>query len=188
MNSIQLRYSLLKLVDIPTTVCAIDQLQVVKKEPFAIICNNQRSTMPGMHWISFYKNNCDLEFFDSFGMPVEFYGKEFHTFITRFGKKVNQSFTQFQSDSSNLCGGYGLYFLINRDRGKTYNQILSSFSPLNTRTNDLKIKSFTKQNIIFPKFAKCGTICSARCLHNLSSVCLQESRHCKRLSRELVQE
>lgn len=186
MNSLQLRYALLKLVGIPTTVCAIDQLNVIKQEPFAIICNNQKSTMAGMHWVSFYKNSSDLEFFDSFGMPIEFYGNDFNKFTERFGKKVTQSFAQFQSNSSNLCGGYGLYFLINRYRGKSYDQVVSTFSDHNTKVNDHKIYLFIKENIIFPKFAKCGTICSGQCLNNLSSVCVQESRHCKRLSRELI--
>jgi hypothetical protein len=185
MNSQQLRYVLMKYVELPTIVCASDQLRTISSKTFAVICNNQPSTEGGMHWISFLKTGSSLEFFDSFGLPVEFYGSMFTDFIRNHGGKVKQSFTQFQSNSSDLCGGYSLYFLINRDRGLTYNDVIKSFSNNNTKVNDKKINLFVKENVILPKFSSCGQICSGKCLKDLSSVCIQKNKRCIRLVNKL---
>lgn len=185
MNSLQLRYALLTYIEFPTIVCAIDQLHLIQSKDFFLICNNQPSTESGMHWVSFCKINKNLEFFDSFGLPIQYYGTLFSEFVERHGGKVKQCYHQFQSDSSDLCGGYCLYFLISRAREYSYENIIESFSTTNTKLNDWKINLFIKHNLIFPKFSKCGQICEGKCLANLSSVCIQKNNKCSRISHTI---
>ena len=183
MNSLQLRYALINSMNLFIAVCAKDQLDSINSKTFAIISNNQSSNEAGMHWLAFYKEteSSVLEFFDSFGMPLSFYGKEFQDFALRNEKKVRQSSSQFQSNSSNLCGGYCLYFLINRNRGLSYDKILKKFNSENTLVNDKIVSNFVKTNLYFPKCSKCGIECSGKCANSLSAVCIQKNRHCVRV-------
>jgi hypothetical protein len=188
MDSLQLRYALLQSSKTFTAVCAKDQLKGIKEKSFAIICNNEDSSMPGMHWLCFYKNDQDtsVQFFDSFGMPIEFYGKDFCEFAAENGKKLTFSKFQYQSNSSNLCGAYCLYVLYYRCLGKSFDEILRGFSLEDTKLNDSLIASFISNHFKFPKFSKCTICCKGTCTHNLSSVCIQKSKHCVRLTNNLV--
>ena len=188
MDSVQLRYALLNSLKIPIAVCAKDQLKQITYANFAIICNNQFSYEVGQHWLAFYKQNDVVEFFDSFGMPIEFYGPEFKKFVTKHGKNEIQSQSQFQSNASNLCGGYCLYFLIKRaNQNLSYNQIISGFSLTNQKLNDSIIRKFVQRNFIFPKFSKCGVDCLANCSKHINSYCLQKNKHCNRVFNNLLE-
>src|SRR5579862_8437268 len=88
MNSYQLRYYLNTLGSgVHTGVYAIDQLQYVKAKHFAIIFNNMDSSSNGMHWCCLVKlpNQKSIDFFDSLGMKVKFYGKQLEIFIKQHG-------------------------------------------------------------------------------------------------------
>lgn len=72
MNSLQLRYALLKLTkNIDTGVYAADQLNAVTKKHFAIIVNIDVSSGEGIHWVTFVRKyrQKHLHFFDSLGLP-----------------------------------------------------------------------------------------------------------------------
>ena len=86
MDSYQLRYALLYSLPIFTAVCAKDQLKLLNpSSTFAVVCNNESSTERGMHWVCFFKNSNTnvIEFFDSYGMGIDFYDKSFREFCSR---------------------------------------------------------------------------------------------------------
>lgn len=142
MNSDELRDKLI-LKNIHTYVCAKDQLSNITTCDFAVICNNEYSFEKGQHWLAFYKSKHQkyVDFFDSFGLPIEFYGKEFNTFIEYHGGFVRYNNKQLQSNNSNYCGEYCLYFLFKRNSGILFGNIFKSFSS-NNKTNDKIVNSF----------------------------------------------
>jgi len=187
MDSFQLRYALNELIkDIPVYVCASDQLQLVNTKQFAIIVNTEPSSNSGSHWVCFYKPNdsSTIEFFDSYGVKVKYYGKYFLQFISKF-HKIEQCLSQIQSYNSNVCGMYCLYFLYMRQQ-LTYNDVLKAFNLLRRHANDLVVRNFVA-SIKFPVFSSCGEVCSNQCKLKsdaLSSVCYQVSKHCFKYSTE----
>jgi len=187
MDSFQLRYALNKLIKgIPNYVCASDQLQLVNSKQFAIITNTEPSVSGGSHWVCFLKrdNSSTVEFFDSYGIAVKYYGHYFLQFISKF-YKIEQCFSQIQSYNSNVCGMYCLYFLYMRQQ-KSYNDVLKVFNLKARNNNDLIVRQFVA-NIEFPVFSNCEQMCWSQCKLNsdaLSSVCFQRSKHCFKYSTE----
>jgi hypothetical protein len=180
--------ALLEWVKINTAVCAKDQLINLKLDSFAIIVNSQSSLERGMHWVAFYKisRTAPLEFFDSFGLPLESYGPELVDFAQRYGKNVLLNLVQMQPNRSSSCGQFCLYFLVNRDLGRTYLNIVSDFNPTDKAYNDRLVTKFVLQNFQFPEFQKCMRFCKKRCTQDnvdLSSVCIQSNTRCFRLYR-----
>ena len=185
MDSFQLRYALVKAIKGHVGVCAINQLKSINFNSFSIICNNEPDTEVGMHWLAFYKDESSecVEFFDSFAMPIDFYGEEFSKFCTRKGKILQTSKVQLQSNQSSLCGNYCLYFLIHRSRGVSFTNILNQFSE-NLHDNDRIVKNFVQNHFKFPHFSKCQEYCASHCLQGIDSVCVQKTHQCYKLDRE----
>lgn len=190
MDSYQLRYCLTRSVEGYTAVCAIDQLKYIRSESFSIIVNNEPSTSPGMHWIALHKPQHAnvVEFFDSFALPTKFYGKEIQCFLQKNGTYVETSTAQYQSDLSNVCGNFCLYFLVLRSKGVSFTNVLSSFSLTNLKHNDELVTHFVSKNYKFPHFANCGEFCDGHCMNGirgLTGVCVQKNSACSRLDGSL---
>lgn len=186
MDSLQLRYALLTSIYGHTFVCAADQLDQINNDSFFIICNNEPKDKAGQHWLALLKfpSTNEILFFDSFAMPIEFYGNHFCSFVKKHAKSLRYSEYQYQSDSSNVCGGYCLYVLINCSKGRPFNDVLSDFSLVDKNINDNIIKNFVDK-FHFPKFSNCYLCCKGQCKHTLNSVCIQKSRHCTKLGQKL---
>lgn len=188
MHSLQLRYGLLTYTDMNIAVCASDQLKLVTFESFCIIVNSQSSEKAGQHWLAFFctqNNNC-IEFFDSFGMPIEFYGEEFVKFAQRYNPVVVND-QQYQSNFSDVCGNFCHKYLIQRSKNITSSEIVSNFSLTNLIHNDNQVRNFVLQ-ISFPDFSKCGQSCLDVCCRNkniLSSVCVQLNKKCYQLGHKM---
>jgi hypothetical protein len=191
MDSYQLRYCLLSTIDDYTYVCAVDQLHNIKTDSFFVICNNQPSTENGMHWIAFHKSKQEknVQFFDSFGLPLQFYPKQMIEFCKKHGINVSFSDKQYQSNFSDLCGNFSLYFLIKRAKGYTFDQIVKCFDTINLVENETIVKDFVSQNFKFPSFSECETFCKMECMKrglDLSGVCIQQNKTCKRINSSLI--
>ena len=74
-------------------VFSVDTLKEIKTKPELIICNTDPSNKPGKHWLLFFFHNNWLLFFfhnntvdyyDSLGNNLEYYGKDFIEFVKRF--------------------------------------------------------------------------------------------------------
>lgn len=155
MNSNELRHILASCIPsiYQTGVLACDQLDLITKQKFAVILNTDDSTKPGLHWLSVFKDSAtshEVEFFDSFGLPVQFYDKRIGSFLSKF-IYVRTSSMQIQSTFSDVCGQFSVYYLASRVNGITFDSILDSFSAQNLIKNDERVKTFVKQNFLHVK-------------------------------------
>ena len=91
-------------------VFSIDMLHKIKNKPKLIICNTDPSTKPGKHWVLFFFHNDTVDFFDSLGNDMNYYGNEFINFAKRFSSKYQISLIQTQPKNTSICGQYCLYF------------------------------------------------------------------------------
>ena len=72
-------------------IFSIDTLQDIKEKPTLIICNTDPSYKPGEHWILFFFYDKSVDFFDSLGRDITFYGSEFIDFVKNFANEHSQS-------------------------------------------------------------------------------------------------
>ena len=77
-------------------IFSIDMLDKILKKPELIICNTDPSTKPGKHWVLFFFHNDTVDFFDSLGNDMKYYGDEFINFAKRFSSKYQISLIQTQ--------------------------------------------------------------------------------------------
>jgi hypothetical protein len=132
MNNYQLECAL-KHVAPGVRVYAADQIPRYYSRGF--IVNTHGSHLPGEHWVAFWKNNGNIEFFDSFGQKPTYYG--FQT-----AKLYND--VVLQSIDSNTCGLYALFYVMCKSRGYTLEHIQRLFVT-NTRLNDYFMYLFASQ-------------------------------------------
>jgi len=181
MDSFQLRCALLKCIrNSRSFVCAKNQLHLIKSRSFCIIVNTQDSYLPGLHWLAIYKSrkNNYIDFFDSLGNSIFYYGGEIIEFLKAKGGLVRYNNCKVQSNNSNACGMYCLYFLIKRDKGVQFVNILNHFSSSELSTNDLLVKKYVRDIFKFPVFNKCKYPCNCNVCKtspDVGSVCHKNS-------------
>lgn len=129
-----------------------DQIPILGKKSI-IVVNIDDSSKLGSHWVTFYKEkDGELEFFDSYGQPPEFYGKNILKYASAFPTVLWNS-KSFQSPTSNVCGAYCVYFCLKRCQGFSMKSIVNSLN--HSKKNDFRIYQFVKKrygvNIIFRK-------------------------------------
>lgn len=190
LDSLQLRYLLLSLIckNVFTGVYASDQLKHCKSESFAIISNSENSSSPGLHWICMWKEKSSkcLEFWDSCGMDISFYKGDIYDFLKSFNLPIKRLVDRIQPLSSFSCGYFCVYFLLNRSKGKTFDDIASSFNSQNlSKNNELVLTKF--RNITIPTISYCKSICESNCMKSddFSSVCIQKNNQCFQIKRKI---
>lgn len=109
-------------------IYAKDLLEDIESKPQLIICNTDPSSKPGKHWVAFFFENETCEFFDSFGKPIEFYGKEFSDFAKKFSTKQKCVNKRIQPPNTKLCGVYCLFFSFFRCKGNSLKKIVKMMS------------------------------------------------------------
>ena len=172
MNTFELQSYLLDSInhkDFQIGVLASDELKSVTYQHFCIIVNSDPSNLPGQHWVCLLKRSKTIEFFDSFGKDIRFYGRNFEKFVQMHGGKVKYNFTQLQSNQSLLCGQYCLFFLIYRNLNVSFYNILNCFSQ-DFDANDTIVSTFfgkLKAQIKVNRNNKC------RC--KVRSLCIQRN-------------
>ena len=104
----------------------------------SLIANTDLSTEKGTHWVVMYKDENICDFFDS-------YGRE--PFKNKFiDTKCLFNSVKLQSNYSQVCGQYCLYFLYFRSRNCSMDEIVASL-----KTNgDSIVEEFVDEN-----FEKC---------------------------------
>lgn len=104
--------------------------------PCCFVANSDPSTEKGTHWLAFYYpySSEQCEFFDSYAMNLKSYG------FGECAEVVKSSDVPLQSLNSSTCGEFCIYYLNKRSLAHTFDSIVNSFSRLNTRTNDLRVK------------------------------------------------
>jgi hypothetical protein len=90
-----------------------------------IVFNNDTHSKPGSHWVALFidNNKRKAEFFDSLGKVPNKYILDFLKHFGDYTFKWND--IQHQKNSSVQCGVYVCYFIIQKLKGKTFNQINS---------------------------------------------------------------
>lgn len=113
----------------------------VKKVPASFIVNTDPSWKPGTHWLAIYiDENRNVEFFDSYGRPAQMYTSVFK-FIKHMAPGFRANSRQLQGTLSSTCGQFCLYFLVWRNRGVSFSEIMNSFS-MRLDSNDILVTTF----------------------------------------------
>ena len=103
---------------------------------FLVYCSN--------HWFVLYCTSNSIEIFDSLGFldTKECVSNNLLLFIhSHIGSKNFKASHTVQPPSSELCGVYALYYIIMRDNGSSFDQIMSTFTS-NLKENDLLMQRF----------------------------------------------
>jgi len=100
--------------------------------PCGFIVNTDNSDLAGTHWLAFYFQSKDKsEFFDSYGHSPDY----FNFIASAYNDK------RVQSNTSDVCGQYCLYYLMNRCRGKSMKSTLNQFGD-DYNKNDAFVNNF----------------------------------------------
>jgi hypothetical protein len=117
----------------------------IDRFPCGLIVNTDPHTEKGTHWASMYfSSNESGEFFDSYGKPPGFYNKNFEQFLNKHSTSWIYNRRCLQSITSSTCGQFCLYFIINRNHGKSLPMIVNSFNN-NTSINDHRVRLFVRR-------------------------------------------
>ncbi len=112
--------------------CFPDKLRPL---PGACVVNSHPQSGPGQHWLAFYQTQDNsVDFFDSFGRPLSFYNFE-------TDKHVVQQNCQIQSDWSDNCGKFCMFFIFMRSSGYSYASVIDMFKE-NHEANEEMIEDF----------------------------------------------
>ena len=85
--------------------------------PACMVINTQSHNLPGEHWISiFITKDKRGEVFDSLGLPLSNY---LIRWLNQFTKSWQYNRKIYQHISSDKCGAYAIYFILNRLDNKT---------------------------------------------------------------------
>ena len=88
----------------------------------------------GTHWVAYRNGNKYAEYFDSFRLPMP---KEVGKYLATSGKPLIYSSDEIQDRDSVLCGYWCLYYLIERQKGKSIPETIHNTNlHLNTTDSD----------------------------------------------------
>jgi hypothetical protein len=109
--------------------------------PSGFIINSQPRSQEGQHWLAFYfPSRHTVEFFDSYAEKPNYYNNYFTRYLNAF-PIVKLNHVQIQSDFSNVCGLYCLFYLRQRLQNTSMEDIVSMFSS-NLTENDVFIYEY----------------------------------------------
>ena len=95
----------------------------------------------GTHWVCCWFTGKQFEYFDSFGLPPPLeWEKNIRKEFPRMKTFFRNNF-QIQDEASLRCGYYCFCFLNEKNKGKSYGEILSMFSE-NPKVNERIIKDY----------------------------------------------
>ena len=112
-----------------------------KKYSLIVYCDN--------HWFCIFSSEKTFEIFDPLGFlqKSKCFSEQFLTFIKgQIGQKILYSNPKIQSDNSSACGYFVCFFLLSRELGHSFNEIISKFSK-NYRKNQVLVKQFLQKLI-----------------------------------------
>ena len=121
-------------------VFSADQLpKVVPFSPCGFIANTDIKSQPGTHWLAFFIVDKTVECFDSYGQHPGVYNALLSAWMQKQNRSVLINQTRLQSDTSNVCGLYCVYFLRQRLLGHSMKCIIERFSLTDFGANDSSI-------------------------------------------------
>ncbi len=145
-------------------VIAADEFDqvLIEKFPFFVIFNESPRSHSGTHWcVALFKSRhsrIECHIFDSFGVPMKKQNIEFNFVIN------SENLRQLQSNSSQVCGFWCLYWVYCKLANVSSDNFVSQFSQ-NTEQNDKIVSKFGKR---LAKCCKCPCKVSKNILFCLS--------------------
>ena len=110
-------------------IYSIDTLKDIKNKPELIICNTDPSDKPGEHWVLFFFDESNsVDFYDSLGKDITYYGPEFIDFVNKFAENYNQCMEKTQPINTSLCGQYCLYYALCKSQHYSMQKIVNSMT------------------------------------------------------------
>lgn len=122
----------------------------VPQFPCCFIANTDKASGPGEHWVAYFLQSPDnIEFFDSFALTPGDYGFSLQA--------STRNTVQIQSDSSDHCGHFCVYYLFHRALGQPLQFLIRDFSPTYLLLNDRKVEHFVAP-YLYPD-SYCALVC-----------------------------
>ena len=90
----------------------------------------------GTHWVAMKLTKDTVMYFDSFGLPPP---EE----IRQLRENYIYNSSQYQKNTSVLCGYYCIYFINELSKNKRFSELLKPFSMTNYDINEDYIKSYS---------------------------------------------
>ena len=166
MNNHQLESLLRHLLgDAFCGVWASDQLPLLEQTfrlPAYMIVNTHPGHEPGEHWLALtVEEDGKGTFFDSFGFPPDFshYPKSILQFLQKRCDTIFYHNRSFQHILSTTCGQHCVYYLCQRARGLSFENVLSLYGE-DVLSNDEKVAYFVK------KYQRCIMLQKAQSFHH----------------------
>jgi hypothetical protein len=114
-------------------------VDTLPKHPRILVCNTDKSTKPGQHWIAIHvATDGRGEYFDSFGQAPD---EEFEVYMNKHCTKWTFNRRQLQSIISSFCGYYCCMFCMLRCGRVDMTRIVNMFTT-DTAFNDSIAHSF----------------------------------------------
>jgi len=90
------------------------------------LVNLEKISSSGTHWVAYYNSpsSPNVEYFDSFGLVPS---NRILKYLQTSGKPVIYNDRQLQANDSLRCGFYCVHFIQQRNRQKSYHQVLKAF-------------------------------------------------------------
>ena len=130
----------------------LPSLHKSQRYPIAFIANTHENYKPGEHWVAFFLKSPKAipEYFDSYGLPP--FKKGFLTFLKQQRRdfKYRYNNKMLQSLFSDFCGQHSIYYVFQKSKGRTLNQIVHDFTDNNV-LNDLFVKRFVERMALYKK-------------------------------------
>ena len=93
--------------------------QKIKKECGIINLDDMKG--PGTHWVCYRNLDSFTEYFDPFGLGPP---NEAEKYFNTSGKEIFYSIDEIQSRNTVFCGYWRLYFLLERQMGKSFLNVI----------------------------------------------------------------
>lgn len=125
---------------VPSDVSRVVGLKYKKLKQYdtvGVVFNTDTHKRPGQHWLATFIDNRrkTIEYFDSLGKPPNKYIKEFLQHFKGYTLVIN---TIPHQKAGSQCGSYACYFIIQKLKGKTFNEINSIFITESMMINNRK--------------------------------------------------
>ena len=94
--------------------------------PSGLIANTDRNNKLGQHWVAMFfpdEENKE-EFFDSYGLPPNFYTPRFTKFLASHPGDTERNVGTLQALNSTVCGYYCMFYLFHRSRRQDFKSIV----------------------------------------------------------------
>lgn len=137
----------------------------IDKRPCYLVANTHDQTREGEHWVGMIIESEPEKssFFDSYGHDPDFvyYPRSFVDFLARNSIEVTFSKRQVQDFFSTSCGPHVIFYLCQRFKGLSFQEVMRLYSD-NLKSNDALVNKFVKKCAKCISYVKSGNMCNQK--------------------------